>query len=401
MMSPAEAESAIAASVPRLPAQDVPLIELYGRVLRQVVSLANDQPPYDRVAMDGIALASSAWEQGIRSFRVAGMQAAGAAPLSLPSAQHCIEVMTGAITPLGCDCVIPVEKIARIEQVATLNAGVEPAPWMNIQRRALDGKSGTQVLQAGTVIGPAEVAVIASCGHATVSASRAPRIVVISTGDELVEPGERLQAWQIWRSNSYAAIAALTQHGFTQCSHDHLPDDLDVLRTRLQRHLEEHDVLVLSGGVSKGSFDFVPQVLRELGVGSVFHNVAQRPGKPMWFGVHAAGKAVYALPGNPVSTAICLRRYVLPGLLFSMGATGALPFKDSIALASDYKATPSLTSFVPVRLMTDERGHAHAHPFPTRGSGDFISLLGSDGFVELPARERRYEAGSVVSLYRW
>jgi molybdopterin biosynthesis enzyme len=92
---------------------------------------------------------------------------------------------------------------------------------------------------------------------------------------------------------------------------------------------------------------------------------------------------------------------VLPGLLFSMGVGGALPFKDSIALASDYKATPTLTSFVPVRLMTDEHGHAHAHTFPTRGSGDFISLLGSDGFVELPARERRYEAGSVVSLYRW
>jgi molybdopterin molybdotransferase len=223
-------------------------------------------------------------------------------------------------------------------------------------------------------------------------------VVVISTGDELKEPGEHVEPWQIWRSNSYAVLATLQRHDFAECNHDHLPDDLEVLRSRLRRHLENNDVLVLSGGVSMGRFDFVPQVLSELGVSMVFHHIAQRPGKPMWFGVHSAGKAVYALPGNPVSTAICLRRYVLPGLHIAMGA--ALP-GESIALATHYKALPTLATFVPVKLITDTQGHTSAQPRPTQGSGDFISLVGTDGFVELPIRESAYEPGAVVALYRW
>jgi len=398
MLSPAEADAAIAASVPHFPVRSVPLGELVGRVLREPVRLTRDQPPYDRVTMDGVALDSSAWRQGVRSFRIAGTQAAGAAPLSLPSPKHCIEVMTGAIAPNGCDCVIPVEKITALEGTVTLSADVDPAPRLNIHRRGLDGNTGDEVLTPGTVLGPAEVAVIASCGHASISASQSPRIRVISTGDELKEPGQPVEAWQVWRSNSYAILSALQRWGFGDCSQDHLPDDLEVLRQRLSSHLENHDVLILSGGVSKGRFDFIPQVLGELGVGMAFHNVAQRPGKPMWFGVHSRGKAVYALPGNPVSTAICLRRYVLPGLHVAMG-TRLSP--ESIALGGGYKALPTLATFVPVKLLADERGYTHAHPRPTQGSGDFISLLGTDGFVELPARASAYEKGEVVAFYRW
>jgi molybdopterin molybdotransferase len=166
----------------------------------------------------------------------------------------------------------------------------------------------------------------------------------------------------------------------------------------LREHLDAHDVLILSGGVSMGRFDFVPQVMRELGVATVFHNVAQRPGKPMWFGVRSDGKAVYALPGNPVSTAICLRRYVLPGLHIAMGTP--LP-SELIALANTHKALAALATLLPVEITTDERGLAYAQPRPTQGSGDFISLLGTDGFVELPAREGAYEAGAAVAFYRW
>jgi len=155
---------------------------------------------------------------------------------------------------------------------------------------------------------------------------------------------------------------------------------------------------VLSGGVSMGRFDFITQVLIELGVRQVFHRIAQRPGKPLWFGVRDDGKAVYALPGNPVSTLVCLRRYVIPGLLHAMGAQPKP--NEYITLVSAAKAHAELTSFVPVTL-TCEDGNNRAIPKPTQGSGDFISLLGTDGFVELPAAESMIPAGAVVRLFRW
>jgi molybdopterin molybdotransferase len=236
--------------------------------------------------------------------------------------------------------------------------------------------------------------VIAAAGLPSVQVAAAPRIMVVSTGDELIEPGEPILDWQIRRSNAYAVLAALHGHGFAELGDDHLPDDLATLRTRLTVHLDTHDVLILSGGVSMGRFDLVPQVLAELGVQVIFHKIAQRPGKPMWFGVRADGKAVYALPGNPVSTLICLRRYVLQGLYIAMGAQ-ARP-AEAIALHDDFDVKPALSVLLPVTLKSGA-----AVPHPTRGSGDFISLLGTDGFVELPPGPRICRKGELTALYRW
>jgi len=185
---------------------------------------------------------------------------------------------------------------------------------MNVHTRGLDTRAGTQLLSPGTRLGPPEVALIASTGMARAQVSRAPRITVISTGDELREPGEEVADWQIYRSNAYGVLAALQRRGLPHLAHDHLPDDRDILLERLNAHLTSQDVLLLSGGVSMGRFDYVPQVLAELGIEVIFHKVEQRPGRPMWFGT-GRGKTVYALPGNPVSTLVCLVRYVLPGSL--------------------------------------------------------------------------------------
>jgi molybdopterin molybdotransferase len=163
--------------------------------------------------------------------------------------------------------------------------------------------------------------------------------------------------------------------------------------------LESNDVLILSGGVSMGKFDFVPQVLTELGVRCVFHKIQQRPGKPMWFGVRGDGKVVYALPGNPVSTIMCLHRYVLPGLQHAMQL--APPELETITLAADAKAHNELAVFMPIKLQHDATGALRALPRPTRGSGDFISLLGTDGFIELPPSEGMITTGTTVPLYRW
>ena len=397
-ISPAEAEAQIRAHAALLPATSLPLTELVGATLRERIVAAFDQPPFDRVTMDGIGFAFAAYQQGRRAFRIAGTQAAGAPPLSLQSTEQCIEVMTGAMLPAGCDCIVPVEKISVADGVAQLSPDAAPEARGNIHERGTDSRRGQELLQPGTRLGPAEVAVIAANGQANASVTRAPRIAVISTGDELVEPGKPLAQWQIHRSNAYAVMAALQRRGFAQPTLDHLPDDLAVLRERLAAHLQTHDALILSGGVSMGRFDYIPQVLAELGVRVVFHKVAQRPGKPLWFGVGAAGQTVYALPGNPVSTLVCLVRYVFAGLETSLGTTHRPP--ESIALAAPFAVKPALAVFIPVQIASGA-GRRQAVVKPTHGSGDFTSLVGTDGFVELPPGPATVAAGTAVALYSW
>ena len=395
MMTPQQAEAAIRQHAERLAPELRPLTELLGTVLHAPLVAERDQPPFDRVTMDGIAFAS---RSGRREFRVAGTQAAGTAALHLPDAAACLEVMTGALLPEGCDCVVPVERIEIIDGMARLAPEVSITPGMNVHPRGLDCRAGTRVLPAGITLGPPEIAVIAANGIPSLLVNRAPRICVISTGDELREPGQGVAAWQIYRSNAYGVLAALQRRRVPHLTHDHLPDDREVLRERLQVHLDTHDVLVLSGGVSMGRFDFVPQVLGELGIEVIFHKVEQRPGRPMWFGT-GRGKTVYALPGNPVSTLVCLVRYVLAGL---EAATGALPAAaESVALSTAAELKPTLAQFIPVKLQHDGSGRALAQLRPTQGSGDFIALIDTDGFVELPAGQASLPPDSVVRFYRW
>jgi molybdopterin molybdotransferase len=398
MTTPSEAETAIRAHATRLESEYQPLTGLIGAVLREPVVAQRDQPPFDRVTMDGIALASRAWQAGRRAFKITGTQAAGAPPLALASDEDCLEVMTGAMLPQGCDCVVPVERLRNEVGVAHLAPELTVTAGMNVHARGLDTPAGRLLLPIGTKLSAPEVAVIASTGMAQARVSRRPRITVISTGDELREPGQELAAWQIYRSNAYGVLAALQCRGWLQLAHDHLPDDRTVLLDRLNQHLDSQDVLLLSGGVSMGRFDYVPQVLAELGIGVIFHKVEQRPGRPMWFGT-GHGKTVYALPGNPVSTLVCLVRYVLPGLDAACGAQ--VTARETVVLTTACELKPALTTFVPVELLNDRSGRALAALRPTQGSGDFISLTGTDGFVELPPGEGPLPAGSVVDLYRW
>lgn len=360
--------------------------------------MERDQPPFDRVTMDGIALSTQRSESATR-LRIAGTQAAGAITQSLLETSDCIEVMTGTELPRGCNCVVPVERIRIADGYAQLEDGFKTSEWLNVHRRGSDAQAGSTLLQPGQTLGATEIAIVASAGYAQVQAYRSPRIALVSTGNELVEPGQPIAAWQVRRSNTYALQAALQQRGHTRIADIHLADDLEILRTRLRALLDDNDVLILSGGVSMGKFDFVPQVLGELGVHCVFHKIQQRPGKPMWFGVRDDGKAVYALPGNPVSTIMCLYRYVLPGLQQAMRANPSS--FETITLAGDAKTHDELSVFVPVKLQRDSPGVTRALPCPTRGSGDFISLLGTDGFVELPPAKGMIPTGTTVPLFRW
>jgi molybdopterin molybdotransferase len=399
MLDPSAAETAIREHIRLLPSEHRTLAALQGAVLREPIAASRDQPPFHRVTMDGIACASAAFLAGRRRFEVAGIQAAGAPPLRLADLDTCFEVMTGAVLPAGCDCVIPVERIALSGGVATVNDDMQVSPWVNVHTRGLDARAGQVLLDAGTRIGSTEIALVATAGLGRAAVTRTPRICVISTGNELIEPGAPIADWQIYRSNVYAVLSALRARGYDDLSDEHLPDDLAVLRERLAARLETQDVLVLSGGVSMGRFDFVPQVLGELAVRVVFHKIAQRPGKPLWFGVSPQGTAVFALPGNPVSTLVCLARYVYAGLDAATGAHSARP--RTMALAADYEVKPPLAVFVPVKHSTDADGRLWAEPRPTQGSGDFISLQGTDGFVQTPAGPQRLKRGTLLPFYPW
>jgi molybdopterin molybdotransferase len=397
LLDPAAAERLIGEHLRVLPIETLPLARCTHAVLREDVCAERDQPPFDRVTMDGIALDSSAAVQR-GGFKVQGMQAAGMAAMRLADPAQCVEVMTGAVLPQGCDCVLPYERIELAEGRATLHDAVVPAPWQNVHRRASDTTRGTLLLASGTTLNAPEIAVAASAGMADLKVSREPSLMVISTGNELVDAGQPIEPHQIRRSNSHAMRAALQLHGFTRVADEHLPDDEQALLERLTQHLASHDVLVLSGGVSMGRRDLIPKVLMQLGVRELLHGVAQRPGKPMWFGMTADGKAVFALPGNPVSTLVCLVRYVLPALQTAMGRVARV---ERSALAAALSWRVPLTGYVPVQVECDDSGRSWATPHPTNTSGDYTALALTDGFVEVPPGPVQLDKGFVTRLYRW
>lgn len=399
MLSPAEADALIGQYLTCLPIESLPLTQCTGAVLRENIYAERDQPPFDRVAMDGIAIDGNTWVGGRREFLLQAMQAAGDPALTLQSKEYAIEIMTGAVLPRGCDTVVPIEKVTLENGNATIAATVPARCGTNVHRRASDGVQGSLLLTAGSRLGAAEIAVAASAGMARIRVSAQPRIIVISTGNELVEPGDPIDAHQIRRSNVYGVMTALRARGFSRIADDHLPDELEALTQRLRVHLNTQDILILSGGVSMGKLDLVPEALTQLGVKKIFHRIAQKPGKPMWFGVAPSGTAVFALPGNPVSTLVCLARYVIPALYTAMGIS-RVP-AEKISLAADYESTTELSFFLPVRVRGDDWGMYRADPAPTQGSGDFTALTGSDGIVELPPGPNRFPKGFVCRLHRW
>jgi len=401
MLTPLEAQRLIGQRLSCLPIESLPVGYSAGAILRENVYAERDQPPFDRVSMDGIALSAQAARSGRRSFRIQAMQAAGDPPLSLASPDDCIEAMTGAVLPAGCDAVVPVERIRVESGFAILEDGLVVEAWQNVHRRGSDQRQGALLLKSGVRLESPDISVAAGAGMARLRVSQQPAIMVVSTGNELVEPGDPIEAWQLRRSNAYGLVAALRRRGFQRVADDHLPDDAQVLHERLKQHLDSYEVLILSGGVSMGKLDLVPAALAACGVQQVFHRIAQRPGKPMWFGIAANGSAVFALPGNPVSTLVCLARYVIPALGAAMGAAGPGDNQDKIALAAPVTFNAPLAGFVPVRVETDEWGRPWAVASPHNGSGDFAALAGTDGFVELPPGPNVYPKGFVTRLYRW
>ena len=360
-----------------------------GKVLAETITADRDLPPFNRVSMDGIAIAYSQWLKGQRTFPITAVQAAGEEQKKLNDDSLCFEVMTGAVLPAGCDAVVRYEDLEIKDSMATILTDVV-GPWQSVHLQGADARKEEELLQPGQLLAPSEVALLSSVGKSIVRVFSYPRIAIVSTGDELVDIRDTPLPWQIRRSNSYALQSAVREIGGDAACF-HLEDEKTAMAKSLRKILDDHDVLILSGGVSKGKFDFVPEVLEGLGIKNLFHHVSQRPGKPFWFGASGTGKVAFALPGNPVSTFMCFYRYVRPWILKSLGTEyGHL----SAILEKDYFFAPPLTCFLQVTVR-NESGRTIARPIPGGGSGDFANLKNVTGFLELPLEKNDFKAGEV------
>ena len=374
---------------PLLSAQSVPLGKALHQVLAEDLVADRDFPPFDRVTMDGIAIRHAAFAAGQRNFTIQALAPAGAPQRRLEKDTDCIEVMTGAMLPLGANAVIRYEDLDIQQGEAHLMVD-SVTKGQNIHTQGLDGLKGDIMVTKGTRLGTAELSIAATVGKSELSVLTPPLAAVISTGDELVGIDEQPETYQIRSSNIHSIQATLSRWGVPSRLM-HLPDDRDVLREKLKTILSEHTLVILSGGVSKGKFDYLPEVLTELGVERHFYKVKQRPGKPFWFGTHGP-TAVFALPGNPVSTYMCTHVYVRAWL----AAAGHQALTPRYArLAEPISFRPELTYFIPCRTRYTHEGVLEAIPSAGNGSGDFANLVGTDGFLQLPPNQTEFPAGEA------
>lgn len=401
MLSPTEAERIILPLMPRQPTEECRLDAAHGRVLREDVRSERDLPPYDRVMMDGYALRAAVLATGRREFRIEGLVAAGAkrATLKLPE-ENCVEVATGAILPKGADCVVPYEAVRREGNgIVIVGYGGGLGVGHAIHSRGSDRRKDEVVIETGSRLNSREIAAAAGCGRAILKVSRIPRIAVVATGDELVGLEDSAAEHEVRRTNDYALRAALLMAGYPHVTTFHLRDESVEMKNGVRDILSDCDVAVFTGGISKGRFDLLAGILAQEGVEEILRGVAQKPGKPMWFGKKGEKNAVFALPGNPVSAYLCFHRYVLPALAQAMGEKERP--RQWVSLAKEVTFSPPLTLLLPVKIVCSRNGDRRALPQATNTSGDYLGLLNSDGFVELPAEQSRFPEGSAAAFWPW
>lgn len=371
--------------------EEVPFMESIGRVLAEDILADRNFPAYHNVRMDGIALKYEAIKKATSEFKIQAIQAAGSPALTLQNESFCIEVMTGSVLPKNTNMVIQYEWITIENGIAKINFDAfdleSLSHFKNIQAEGFDCKKDALVLPKGTKICSADIGVLATVGKANVLVKKLPKIMIISTGDEIVEVNEKPLEYQIRRSNVWTLVALLKENGISADA-DHLKDNKTELKAKIALHLENYDVLMFSGAVSKGKFDFLPEILAELGVEKQFHKVKQRPGKPFWFG-KKANKTIFAFPGNPVSTYVGCLKYFLPWYEKSLGLENKTNYAT---LAENFSFKPSLHYFLSVKIK-EENGLRIAYPEKGKGSGDLANLALVDAFLELPEERTDFKKG--------
>jgi molybdopterin molybdotransferase len=366
-----------------------------GRVLAEDIKADRDIPPYDRATMDGVAISYDAFQNGIRSFKIIATRAAGEPPLNSNQPDECIEIMTGAVVPPTTDTIIRYEDLAITNGTATVLT-TDIKRGQNIHRKGKDKMEGEIVAAAYQFITPAHINIVTSVGAVNLSVKKLPKVVIISTGNELVDVQETPSPYEIRSSNSHVMKTVLQQYCL-QADIIHVPDAFTIIKEQVQHCLEHYDVLLISGGVSMGKFDYLPRALEELAVEKLFHKVQQRPGKPFWFGQQKKGALVFAFPGNPVSSFMCLHRYFIPWLKRCL--TNTEEKKWYAALSEDVMFDAPLQYFLPVKITVNNEALLVAAPVTGNGSGDYAHLSEADAFMELPLEQNIFKEREVFRIW--
>lgn len=390
-----EAERIILENAKDFGTETVDFKDCLGRVLAEDIAADRDLPPFNRVTMDGIAIKFDAVKQGIFSFTIKGIQSAGDMPVETDSVNDCIEIMTGSPLPESADTIIPYEDTDIKDGIANIRTNAVVVEKQNIHFRGKDKRKNEVLVNMDQVITPTVITIMSAVGKTKVLVKKVPKIIIISTGNELVDINETPTASQIRRSNNYTLEAVLQQNGMPAAML-HLPDDEKIIREELRQLLNDYDIILLSGGVSMGKSDYVPSALQELQVEKLFHKIKQRPGKPFWFGIYNKATFVFAFPGNPVSTFLCFYRYFLPWINKCLG----IEKKKSLAvLGHDVSFHVPLQYFLQVKLQVNEKGELFAMPVEGNGSGDFANLLLTDAFMELPLERNEFYKGELFPVW--
>ena len=407
MLTVEEALQAVLEQARRLPARAEPLERAIRSVLAEEVLADIDLPPFDKSLVDGYALRTGDLVGADRRLRIGETITAGQTPSRPLGPREAAVIMTGAPVPPGCDAVVMHER-TRSEGETVWPEEPEVRAGQNILARGREMRAGEVVLATGTVLKPAHLGVLASVGRTPVGVVRRPRVAVVPTGDELVEPDRTPGPGQIRNSNTIMLQALAIEEGADAESLPTAPDEPVELRRILERGLDS-DVLMITGGVSAGQRDLVPGVLEDLGVRRVFHKVRLKPGKPIWFGIGPTrsgrpGPMVFGLPGNPVSGLVGFLLFVRPALAVLAGrpqpATGTLEAR----LAQGFRHRGDRPTYHPARVIAGSVVD-WTRPSPIAietlawaGSADLRTAADADGFAAFPAGDRDYQPGEIVGF---
>ncbi|NAS13221.1 molybdopterin molybdotransferase MoeA [Poritiphilus flavus] len=378
------------------PTESKALKDCVGAYLAEDLHADRDFPPFDRVTMDGIAISFSSFESGRRQFKIEAISPAGSPQLVLQNPDNCIEVMTGTIVPEKADTVIRYEDLSIQNGVAHLQSETI-THRQSIHFKGSDRAQGALMVKKGRQLSSAEINIAAAVGKPSLLVKKLPDAVIFSTGDELVDVDESPEIHQIRRSNVYGIRNTLKEWGI-QSELQHLPDEKSEMERVIAKYLKSHQILFFTGGVSKGKYDFLPEVLEALQVKRLFHKVQQRPGKPFWFGTALTGAKIFALPGNPVSSFVCLYVYFQYWLRSSLGLN--LNFQY-VKLLDEISFKPDLVYFLEAKLESQTDGTLAALPLPGNGSGDFANLVNADGFLILPQNKTLFKKGEVYPFLHY
>lgn len=394
MISVSAAENIIQSTIRDYGTKKVPIEKAIGHILAEPLVADRDMPPYNRVAMDGIAINFESFKNDNRSFTIVGTQPAGEKPINIKETSDCVEIMTGCALPDSCDTIIRYEDLDIKNGTATVTIE-DIKQGQNIHRKGSDKKTNDLLAEPNEIITTAHISIAASIGKTELLVKAQPKVVVISNGDELLPINAMPSPYEIRRSNSYTIAATLLE---LQINADllHLPDNEAVIAKELRRCINEYDVLIISGGVSAGKFDYIPNALAQLQVTKLFHKVQQRPGKPFWFGEHKDGALVFSFPGNPVSTFMCTYRYFIP---WWQSCNQLTPKPTYATLDTDYTFKPALQCFLQVKINVNNNSTLIATPSVGNGSGDFANLLYTDAFMELPAERNTFNKGESFRIW--